>query len=194
MTTSAEEHKERHVRSLAQQYAREGYRVILHPDQVARPAFLADFAPDLLAFGSEENIVGMVRLREELIGDAAVLRLAEAVDTTPGWRLDIEVIPPVTPPVVSPGAQEMTAGEVQVRLSIARNLSAAGEQDSALLLAWSALETSLRRLAEEYDTEIDRPQPIARKSSRRPRAFSSPNRIMPSPDQTTAPLRCPGDR
>jgi hypothetical protein len=153
--------KERHLHSLAQQYAREGYRVTLHPDRAARPAFLAAFEPDLLAIGIEPNVVGMVRLREELIDNAAFLRLTEAVDTTPGWRLDIEVIPPITPPVVSPAAPEMTAGEVQARLGIARNLSAAGEQDSALLIAWSALETSLRRLAEEYDTEIDRPQPSA---------------------------------
>jgi hypothetical protein len=161
MTTSTEERKERHLRELARGYEDAGYRVILHPDRAARPSFLAEFVPDLLAIGTELNIVGMVRLREELIGDAAFLQLAEVVDTTPGWRLDIEVIPPVTPPVVSPAAQEMTAGEVQVRLTTARSLSAAGEQDSALLIAWSALETSLRQLAEEYDTEIDRPQPTA---------------------------------
>ena len=161
MTSNTEELKQRHLRALARRYEEEGYRVLLHPDRAARPPFLADLAPDLLAFGTDVNIVGLVRLREELIGNADFLLLAGAVDAAPGWRLDAEVIPPATPPVVSPAAPELTAREIQARLATARNLSASGEQESALLIAWTAMETSLRQLAGEYDPAIDRPQPIA---------------------------------
>jgi len=38
---------------------------------------------------------------------------------------------------------------------------AADQQERALLVAWSALETSLRQLAAGCDTAIERPQPIA---------------------------------
>lgn len=69
MMTSTEERKERHLRDLAREYEDAGYRVVLHPGRAGRPASLAEFTPDLVALGTALNIVGMVHLREELLGN-----------------------------------------------------------------------------------------------------------------------------
>lgn len=165
MMDSTAERKDQALRTMANEYARRGFRVLVHPDHAARAVFFnaldVDFAPDLLALGDEEKVVGLVRLREELIDNVAFVRLAEAIDAAPGWRLDLEVVPPVTPPIAPPTARELTTQDIRTRIVAARQLSAQGDQESALLVVWSALESSLRQLVEEYDTTIDRPQPIA---------------------------------
>ncbi len=97
MMTSTEERKKRHLRDLAREYEDAGYRVVLHPGKAVRPAFLAEFTPDLVAIGTTLNIVGMVHLREELLDNIPFIQLAEVVDATPGWRLDIEIIFPCLP-------------------------------------------------------------------------------------------------
>lgn len=161
MSSNDEKLKQHHLHALAQDYERSGYRVVLQPDRTLRPPFLANFAPGLLAFKDEENVVGDVWLREELVGNSAFLQLVEAVDANPGWRLDISVINPDELPIVGPLAQEMTTAEIRERIATTRYLLASGQKDVALLIAWSALETSLRQFAKEYDTEIDRPQTAA---------------------------------
>ena len=46
--------KEQRLRELVREYERDGYRVILQPERAARPTFLANFAPGLLAFRDDE--------------------------------------------------------------------------------------------------------------------------------------------
>ncbi len=65
--------KEQRLRELSQQYERDGYRVIIHPERATLPTFLADFTPGLLAFRGDETVVTAVQLREELVDDEAFL-------------------------------------------------------------------------------------------------------------------------
>ena len=152
--------KEQRLRELSQQYERDGYRVIIHPERATLPTFLADFTPGLLAFRGDETVVTAVQLREELVDDEAFLALTKAVEAAQDWRLDLVVVSCDELPVVESGAQELTPGEIRAKLDFARQLVAAAQPQVALLIVWSALESSLRQVVEEHDVELDRPQPI----------------------------------
>lgn len=152
--------KEQHLRELSQEYERDGYHVIVHPERATLPTFLTDFAPGLLAFRGSEKVVVAVQLREELVADEMFLALTQAVEDAQDWRLDLIVVSRDELPVVEPGAKELTAGEIRVQLDSARQLVASGQPQVALLVAWSALESSLRQVVEEHDLDLDRPQLI----------------------------------
>lgn len=152
--------KEQRLHELSQEYEQEGYRVIVHPERAERPDFLADFSPDLLAFRGAENVVAAVQRREELVDNATFLALSKAVEAAQDWRLDLVVVSRDEPPVVGYHASELTVGEIRAKLDFARELVAAAQPQVALLVVWSALESSLRQVVEEYDVDLDRPQTI----------------------------------
>jgi hypothetical protein len=156
MGREAERAIEERLRELAQEYEQEGYRVILKPDRAARPAFLADFEPSMIALGPDEHAVVLVCFREALIGNATFLAMVAAVEAAPGWRFDLATATVPAPPVVEEGAGVLEPGEIRARLGAARASLAAGQGEAALVLAWSALDASLRQLADEYDLDLDR--------------------------------------
>lgn len=152
--------KDQRLSELLQEYERDGYRVIVHPQQAELPNFLANFTPDALAFRGAEKVVVAVQLREELVDNGTFLALTKAVEAAPDWRLDLVVVSRDELPVVEPRANELTTGEIRAKLDFARQLVAAAQPQVALLIVWSALESSLRQVVEEHDVELDRPQPI----------------------------------
>jgi uncharacterized protein YutE (UPF0331/DUF86 family) len=135
----------------AAQYRDEGYGVIVRPrgDQV--PAFAAGFQPDLIATrGNEGVIVAMKRNRIDLSRDPAVLRLAEIVDTQPGWRLDVVVLEAVTAlEKAALDAAEPSDEQLAEILKTADELNDRGYSSSACVVACGGLEAAMRRLRDE---------------------------------------------
>lgn len=158
MSHAREQLKQRRLRALSRQYERTGYRIIVHPDRAARPDFLARFAPDLLAYSVAENVVVNLEFREDLVGNDAFVALAAAIEAAPGWRFDLEIISLDEVPVVGKEATELGAGEIRERIAAARQLFSIGQEEAALLLTFTAVEATLRRLARGNAVDLDRPQ------------------------------------
>ncbi len=81
--------KEQRLRELVREYERDGYRVILQPERAARPTFLANFAPGLLAFRDESRLSPMynsarILLRREYLRSHE--RARSALYTASGQR------------------------------------------------------------------------------------------------------------
>ena len=152
--------KEQRLRELSREYERDGYRVIVHPQRAELPSFLTGFTPDALAFRGVENVVAALYFREDLIGNKTFLAMTKVVEAAPDWRLDLVVVSRDELAVAEPHASELTTGEIRAKLVLARQLVAAAQPQVALLVVWSALESSLRQVVEEYDVDLDRPQTI----------------------------------
>src|SRR5438552_2596315 len=63
------------LNEVAQQYRDQGYRVIVGPRPPNLPPFLANFRPDLIAFGADENAV-VDRTAYDLLAAAVQVRSA----------------------------------------------------------------------------------------------------------------------
>src|SRR4051812_22758637 len=112
MSSEREHLKRRQLRALARQYQRKGYRVVANPDRAARPDFLADFTPGLLALGADESVVVDVQFREDLVGNDTFLALVAAIEAAPGWRFDLVITNRDELPVVNKDTQELSTGEI----------------------------------------------------------------------------------
>lgn len=84
---------------VADDYKRIGYDVLMHPAGDDLPDFLSGFRLDMIAYGSEENVVVEVKTRQMLAGVGYLPTMADKINTTPGWRLDLVVVNPLEDPV-----------------------------------------------------------------------------------------------
>jgi hypothetical protein len=153
MTTAAMEQEK--IDDLAAEYQTKGYSVRIRPVPGELPPFLGGFAPDLIATSPTGNVVVQVKSSSRFSPDEAQ-RLAEVVSQNPLWRFELVFVsPPVAPDV--PAQEELAADEQVTRmLDDAEVLSRNGHLDAAGLIAWSAVETILRRRAQSAAPELER--------------------------------------
>jgi hypothetical protein len=150
-----EQLEERRLRTAAREYAQQGYRVIRHPAQVERPEFLAAFEPDMIAYGTPENVVVEVRSRDTLAGAKELVALTAAVNAQAGWRIDLIVTNPLKLAIVQKGSVILAQGEAQERVMGARQLLTLEQIEAAFVLAWSAIEAQLRRFGDSGPIPVD---------------------------------------
>jgi REase_AHJR-like len=143
------------IDALLAEYRAKGYSVLAHPPSQDLPEFLRGFEPDLIATSPAGNVVVQVKSSPRF-DPAQAQRLAEAVNQNPSWRFEVVFVsPPVAPDV--PAQEELAADEHVTRmLQEAETLSNQGHLEAAGLVAWSAVETILRRLAQSAAPELER--------------------------------------
>ena len=150
-----EELEDQKLSEISADYESRGYRVSLRPAPDDLPEFLKPFHPPLVATSADDNVVVEVRAWPRMEPDW-LTHLAEAVESESGWRLELSTVShPVAPDVPS---QEDLATDEQVNrlLASAEELSSNGQIEAAVMLAWSALETLLRRTARSAVPELER--------------------------------------
>jgi len=180
MTTAQMEQEK--VEKLADDYRKKGYAVRLRPSSDDVPLFLRQFAPDLIATSSAGNIVVQVKAFPQFDAEEA-RELAEVVEQNPGWRFEVLLVnPPVAPDIP---AQEELADDEQVTrmLENAETLTREGHLEAAGLIAYSALETILRRRAQSAAPQIER-----QSSARVLKELYSLGRIHPDTFEKLLPL------
>lgn len=153
MTTAQMEQEK--IEGLASEYRARGYTVHIRPSGDDLPSFLKHFEPDIIATSPAGNVVAEVKSFPQFNAEEA-RELAEVVEQNPGWKFEVMLLnPPVAPDVP---AQEQLADDEQVTrlLENAETLSNEGHIEAAGLIAYSALETILRRLAHSEAPQIER--------------------------------------
>lgn len=89
----------RRLLRLAREYRRNGYDVVLYPGDSDLPPVLKGCSIGLIARSEEDVVVADARSRPNLTlnGPADLRRLAEKVETLPGWRFNLVVTNPRHP-------------------------------------------------------------------------------------------------
>jgi len=160
MHETVEGREKRRLREVAREYRDKGYDVVLRPDAATLPACLAGFRIDLLARSPTDNVLVEIRSQQTLAGATDLAQMAEAVSCLPGWRLELVVTNPREKLLAESGAEPLTGTEIRERLAQVRELIHGGRLDAAALLAWSATEGALRRLAREEAVALEDPAPL----------------------------------
>ncbi|MBE7384570.1 MAG: hypothetical protein F6J95_024540 [Leptolyngbya sp. SIO1E4] len=89
----------RRLLRLVREYRCAGYDVVLYPTDEDLPQVLKGCSIGLIAKGEEEVVVADVRSRPNLTlnGSADLRRLAEKVESLPGWQFNLVVTNPRQP-------------------------------------------------------------------------------------------------
>ena len=145
----------RRMTTVAHEYEQRGYRVIQNPTEQELPAFLSGFRPDIVAFSPEGNVVIEVKSRPTLLSSNDLVNLSSVVESVPGWRIDLVVTNPRKKPVVINLEDVLVLDEIRVRVATSRQLLQEEQSEVAALVAWSAIEAILRRLARRHSLSID---------------------------------------
>lgn len=98
----------RRLLRLAREYRRDGYEVVLYPQDDDLPQVLKGCSIGLLAKGDEDVVVADARSRPNLTlnGPADLRRLAEKVGTLPGWQFNLVVTNPRSQKAAESSQQE----------------------------------------------------------------------------------------
>lgn len=132
-----------------------GYRVFSGAAAArVAPDWLKKFKPDFLAQRNDEFVVLQVKSRTAApvsAGPGQLAQLASEIDKHPGWALELLWL----------GEDDRQASVVDVDDLIARAERVLQvDVEAALLLLWSALETSLQLLAFRVGVRATQPKPL----------------------------------
>ena len=144
------------IQDVARQYRADGYQVTVRPDVDKLPSFVAGRAIDILAVkGDQQVIVEVKETQQQLRSDTTFSRLVEMANTHPGWRVDLVVLN--SDAIVESAPLKVVEPSIDATLhdlDQAEKSSQNGELSSAFIIAWSALESAMRRAARASGLEI----------------------------------------
>ena len=135
------------ARKTAEEYRSKGYEVTLD----APLDFFPGYRADLLARKAGEVTVIEVKSRSSLAADARIRELARVVDAKPGWSFELLLVAEPEKLDSPEGARPFDLERILQRLGDADRALASGASESALLLAWSAVEAATRMLVAERE-------------------------------------------
>lgn len=140
MTLSTYSNEQQKIQDVIREYQQQGYEVISPQNGDNLPEFLANHQPDLVVRNRDETVVIEVKTRSTL-QDAHLYELAQAIEAHPGWRLDLVMLNEPQ------DYQPIDQSQICDRIANTRQLIESGFYDAALLLAWSAVEATLRQVS-----------------------------------------------
>src|SRR4051812_36044330 len=89
------------LNQVADRYRSLGFKVVIHPQPDQLPPFAKDFQVELVATKEDGSALVVAKNSpSELEGDPNVQRYADLTNGQAGWRLDLLVLGPDTPPVL----------------------------------------------------------------------------------------------
>jgi hypothetical protein len=113
----------------------------------------------MIAYNDQESVVVAVKPRADLPASEYLRELANVVNAQQGWRLDLAVVNPKTPPLVDEDVEILGQPEIAARIRAVRQLVKERQDEAAILLAWSTVEAALRLVAEQQNIALENDQP-----------------------------------
>jgi hypothetical protein len=148
------------VKSLADKYRSEGFRVLVEPKKHELPELpfdLGNYLPDIIAIKDELGLIIDIKTSLSRVSVDNLQAIAEKISNHPGWRfllvtledIEAESLPGVTEQL--PSWQELIDYLSQTQRLIENN-----EIEPAYLFLWSVFEGALRKRAIELSIPIER--------------------------------------
>ena len=140
------EHKR--LLDLAREYRKSGYEVVLKPNEQQLPDFIAPFRPDMIAWNKTETVVFEVKSHKTLSSSPELRDIAKAVHGREGWRFELVVTNSRDKDIVTTVTEDvLDYNEIANRLQEAQILSQQEFGEAAFVIAWSATEAVMRKIA-----------------------------------------------
>ncbi|MCY4487702.1 MAG: hypothetical protein OXF11_11405 [Deltaproteobacteria bacterium] len=136
----------------AEEYRSKGYAV----SRDESLDFLPGFRADLVARKGDETKVIEVKCRSTLTATPEVTKLAQLLNSKPGWSFELILVGEPEGLESPDGAKSFEGENILQRIAQAERVLESGFAEAAFLLAWSACEALLRMMIEEEGVSIKR--------------------------------------
>ena len=146
----------RKMQEIAHDYEMRGYRVLLEPSREDLPPFLADFHPDLVAYGPQDSVVIEVKVGTRTAASERFRELAETLQQHPGWRFSLVVVDPRSDDVAPLTQPLLDREKILTHLKDADELFKRGVKEAAFMLLWLSVEALLRHMASREGLPLER--------------------------------------
>ncbi|MEI1374072.1 hypothetical protein PQG02_22135 [Nostoc sp. UHCC 0926] len=147
------------VKSLAEKYKSQGFRVFTEPKTDEFPFDLGNYQPDMIAIKDGSGLVIEVKTSLSRVSVDCLQVLAEEVSKHPGWRfllVTLEDIEAKSLPGTSEDEELPSWQKLKDQFSQVRELIKNDEIQSAFLFLWSIFEDALRKRAIDVSIPIER--------------------------------------
>ena len=128
------------------------------------PPFAKDFVVELLGRrGRGGAVVSVKRNRLEMQDDKEMIRYVEVTNEQPGWRYDLVILEATDPMAqILHDSRQPSPDEIVRQLDYAEQVLDAGFVNPALLVAWGALEATMRQSLQLVDYKVgSKAEPMA---------------------------------
>jgi Holliday junction resolvase-like predicted endonuclease len=146
------------LEKMAEKYRKEGYEVVTSPHK-QELGDLSDAGIDLIARRGKEVVAVQAKNRHDLYDVQDIEALAKRVESRPGWRFDVIVIPPEDYREIPQNGAELGTEQIRSLLEEAQTGLATGTLRASFLIGWTALEAAMREAAKREGIVIDRETP-----------------------------------
>lgn len=145
------------LKTVAEEYRVQGYGVVVQPGPDDLPDFAKDFVVEVLATRPDGNVLAAVKKNSsQFYADSNLPKYAAVIDKTPGWRFDLVVLgKDKLPPADLRDAKEPSEEDIRRQLDDAERMFEAGFAPPAVVAAWAALESAMRRRLRAEGEEAD---------------------------------------
>ncbi len=130
------------IRKTAEEYRSKGYDV----SQGALLDFLPGFRADLIVRKGGQTKVIEVKRRPSLAANPTIRKLAQIIDTKPGWSFELLLVGEPEKLDSPEGVHSFEREGILQRIEEAESALESGLAEAAFVLAWSALEAATRVL------------------------------------------------
>lgn len=148
--------EESRIIHIANEYQQRGYRVTIRPTSNELPNFLSSSQPDIIARSDNESVIIEVISHSNLSKLSNMSRIAEIVESQPGWRFELVMTNPKGSTLISSESRLPNVEELSRRLTKAKRLVSSGDYEAAISIAWSAAEGLLRLIGKAENIALDR--------------------------------------
>lgn len=135
------------TRKTAEEYRKKGYEVGVEVPLDFMPGVKADL---LVSKGDETKVIEVKR-RASLGADPKTAELARLIESKPGWSFELLLVGEPEKIDSPEGSRSFESRGIADRVNAAKNALASGLSEGAFLLAWSALEATLRQAVSSRD-------------------------------------------
>jgi len=149
---------EQHAKALttyAEEYRTAGFDVFVEPDDSILPVFLRGFRPDLIAMSRGKNYVLELKIGERSGQQQKWSAMAAAIDAQPEWHFRLIILNREGTLLVD--AENISRETILRRMARVNQLIVAGQQEAALLVAWSNFEAAARHRLLTSEGVLPRP-------------------------------------
>lgn len=146
MNIALREH-EKIARIVAKELENEGYAVVFEPSPNQLPFSLEDYTPDLLATKTGENLIVEVKPRRTPDIVKRYRKVAEIVQTHPGWRFLIKTFADTTWKTEALPVELTSLQEIRQYIAKAESTFSSENFDLAIPYLWNAIIALLRHKA-----------------------------------------------
>ena len=138
---------------VAQELRTKGYKVLVAPSASEVPDFVREYHPDIIARGSNDNLIVEVKRLLSAAERERIKTIARRVEGHRGWRFML-----VTPETGEGQKASDSSERQQVSnwVSEARALVKAGHSRTALVAVWAGVEAAMRVAAKTHSIELTR--------------------------------------